>query len=242
MRVLDFTKKNKDHRLFHKFSTSIASHPTPRASQTGHGGGYNNSFLATRYTSFRSNRLVTLALTLAIFPLSLLTTVFISHRLTPVVDTDATISPTDYTVSLSTTGNITMSVTTTPDGAYASNYHTVTTSTNSPSGYKLYLSTTNPNYNGLYLSGNTANSTDQTKTIAATTGTFNTPSPLGSNTWGFAMTGGAFDSTYSTPIPGTTSKWAAVPKKGSEQLIKSTTTANSSTTSTSPCPTNSSSD
>ena len=128
------------------------------------------------------------------------------------------------------------------DGAYKSAKDTVTVSTNSPSGYMLFLSTNDAtaNSNRLYLDGDNT-STSYVGPINSTSGA----TTLGDNTWGYALPQDAnnalsnvFDaeSAYNaTPdtttghnneyTPAATAKYKAVPVKGNEEKIRDTATA-----------------
>ena len=100
-------------------------------------------------------------------------------------------------------------------GTYKVQTETITTKTNSPSGYSLYLSMEGSD-NKLY------HSTDNTKFISSTTGTVSTPAALTTNTWGYA--------TDSSVTSSNAAKFAAVPAKNSEVLLQKTTSANTTGT------------
>ena len=136
----------------------------------------------------------------------------------------ATVNASGYQLQVTSSGFTNINLTATPEGAYASALDTINVKTNAP-GYYLYLSTNDntADSNKLYLDGNTAS----TSFFAATAGTHAAPATLSSNSWGYAVAGeDNFDSTYATPTPLITSKWAAVPVKGQEQLIHTATAAN----------------
>lgn len=140
-----------------------------------------------------------------------------------------TINPVNYYVNVSNT--MTNGVINFGGSGIRKVSDTVTTTTNSPSGYRLYISmnTTETNGNRLNLNGNSG----ATSYFAPTTGTVMSPVALGDNTWGFSVANGAtgvptngFDTAYDGDTPSETSKWAAVPVRGSEQLIQSRTSEN----------------
>ena len=99
--------------------------------------------------------------------------------------TPAAINPTGYNVDLTFSDRINLTLNTTPDGVMAVAKDTISASTNAPSGYQLYLSTTGNN-NALHLDGDTANNTS-TNSIPASTGTFAAPAVLTNNSWGYAL-------------------------------------------------------
>lgn len=150
----------------------------------------------------------------------------------------STIDPSAYSVSISSDpGIVNLQLETVPYvNTIRSGKDTVKTNITAPdntqSKFQLYLST-NGNSNSLQ----NANTSD---TIPATTGTLESPAPLTSNSWGFALanttpglpTPNGFDETYTVGDPGKNSKWAAVPAKGHEQLIQKDLSMNQSSTST----------
>ena len=140
--------------------------------------------------------------------------------------TPAAINPTGYTVDLTFSDRINLTLNTTPDGVMAVAKDTISASTNAPSGYQLYLSTAGST-NALHLDGDTANNTS-TNSIPASTGTFATPAALTNNSWGYALAKDStgtptsnFSDNYNPQDPDHNSLWAAVPTKGNEQLIQS---------------------
>lgn len=64
-------------------------------------------------------------------------------------------------------------------------------------------------------------------TIAAHAGTHAVPTALAVNTWGYAIAGGAFDSSYAAQLNtvSSTTKWAGVPAAGSGVTLKTTASA-----------------
>ena len=121
---------------------------------------------------------------------------------------------------LTSAGTVTMSITPTAGGASASGLDTLNVKTNAD-GYQLYLSMNNDAEHGNRLYKDGDNTT--TDYLSPVSGTFSTPDILQNNTWGFAIASdsGVFDSSYQTPTPASTSKWAAVPLRSNAQLIKS---------------------
>ena len=116
----------------------------------------------------------------------------------------------------STSSAVNLSVTPSPSGTFASSSHGLTASTNAPTGYSLSL-------------GSTA-STSGSSTLTPSSGTFATPATLADNTWGYAIAGaGGFDSSYATPTPSSSSKWAN-PTTTATIKTTSATATNDSTT------------
>lgn len=128
------------------------------------------------------------------------------------------------TLSLnSSSSSVNMEITPASSGMLTSGSHTLIASTNVPTGYSLSLNTTTAVNN-----------------LTASTGTIAAPVALSNNTWGFALnkvssstaantiTNG-FDTSYATPTPSVTSKWA---NPRTSTTIKNTTlsAANDATT------------
>lgn len=91
---------------------------------------------------------------------------------------------------------------------------TVTVSTNNSTGYVLTLA--NADTNRSLVSG--------TNTIAAHTGTPTVPSALANNTWGYAIAGAPFNTTYAAESSNSasTSLWAGVPASTAPVILKTT--------------------
>ena len=127
-------------------------------------------------------------------------------------------------ISISSNGTVSISVTPTAGGVVSSASDTVTVSTNNTSGYALSLADADAVTN-LVSGGNN---------IAAHSGTHASPTALTGNSWGYAVAGGTFDSSYSPAESNngsSTSKWAGMPASGSGDTIKTTgTTASGDTT------------
>ena len=124
-------------------------------------------------------------------------------------DTSAAIDPETYDLYLSASP---VEITAGNKGDIALGKSTITSTTLSPAGYELYLSMT---------SDSNAVRMDSVNSIAATTGTFNTPTALTTDTsasWGYAIAGlNNFDSSYNNISQ--SSKFAAVPTVANPQLI-----------------------
>lgn len=130
-----------------------------------------------------------------------------------------------------------------PTGAMTVANSTIKTTTNAPTGYKLYLGMSEMNSagqeksaadklkNGLYLDEDLSSGS----VIPAAPGTATTPVALDENTWGYAVdkdsTGApdvwkSLNHTAMTSATPTSDAFAAVPAVGSEELIQETTTRN----------------
>ncbi len=130
-----------------------------------------------------------------------------------------------------------------PTGAMTVANSTIKTTTNAPTGYKLYLGMSEMNSagqeksaadklkNGLYLDEDLSSGS----VIPAAPGTATTPVALDQNTWGYAVdkdsTGApdvwkSLNHTAMTSATPTSDAFAAVPGVGSEELIQETTTRN----------------
>lgn len=100
---------------------------------------------------------------------------------------------------------------------------TVTVSTGSESGYKLFLSTKSSTTNTI------SNGANQNSNIFATSGTFGEPAVIKNeegSVWGCALAGFEnFDDSYDINNPSETAKFAAVPTSGNDQLIKDQTSS-----------------
>ncbi|MBR3323362.1 hypothetical protein IKG16_00560 [Candidatus Saccharibacteria bacterium] len=107
----------------------------------------------------------------------------------PVQSSDAstvtiTNNTTDYYITITSADNLPMSVEASPTGQLAYAADTLNIITNSPSGYKLYVSTSG-NDNNIYQNG--SSSTFSSGYFQPTTGTITNPVALTQNTWGFAL-------------------------------------------------------
>ena len=128
------------------------------------------------------------------------------------------------TISISTSGSVTLNVTPVSGGSQTSASDTVSVSTNNSSGYYLTLSDSDANTN-LVNGGNN---------IAAHAGTQASPSALANNRWGYRVdsiggfsTGGAVENNVTT----SSITYAGIPASGSPNTIKTTgATASGDTT------------
>ncbi len=143
--------------------------------------------------------------------LTLLPPVFVQE------ETYAEIDPSEYSLNIQTKSDLAATIEPTREGQIAVVKDTVTTTTTTPSGYKLYVSTTSKDTNSILLAGQKYNDEDG-KRIVATSGTYENPSTLSGSSWGFAVAGlNNFDSNYESA--NSSSKFAAIPTMGKEQLI-----------------------
>ena len=135
----------------------------------------------------------------------------------------ATIDETEYGLTLSANSAVNLDFSPTTAGTLIITKDTVSASTNSPSGYKLYLSTVDIDSN-IYLDGDNANNTNNKK-ITKTVGTYDSPIALATSSttpavWGYAIAGlNNFDPAYNETAPNDTSKFASLPHLASAQLI-----------------------
>ena len=125
--------------------------------------------------------------TLGLF--SFLCAYVVAGTFTPVQFSDAstveiTNNTTDYYIRLTSADSLPMSVEASPTGQLAYAADTLNIITNSPSGYKLYVSTSG-NDNNIYQNG--SSSTSSSGYFQPTTGTITSPTALTQNTWGFAL-------------------------------------------------------
>lgn len=145
----------------------------------------------------------------------------ISSAVSAVVASDSTDINTvvSTTISVSSLGTVSLTVTPAAGGAQTSASDTVTVSTNNANGYKLTLKDADA----------TLTLTNGGNTIAASSNTMAAAAALANNTWGFAVASttpgvaaNAFDSSYATFSNQTShaSKWAGI--TAADQQIKST--------------------
>lgn len=127
-------------------------------------------------------------------------------------------------ISMTTSGTVALSLTPTVGGVVSSASDTVTVSTNRTTGYTLTLKNADTS-TSLVSGGNN---------ITAHTGTPAAPTALTNGTWGFAIAGAPFDTSYSaeTDNGSSTTKWAGVPSSsGTAATLKTTSsTATNDTT------------
>ena len=163
-----------------------------------------------------------------VFLVAFLTTLIASSILAPIDSSNATgttvtanINASDYYLNI-TSHDVEMNLSSSITGSYAAAYDTITTKTNSPSGYKLYVSmerdsdydASHPG-NALYKNGDSTVS----PFISPTNGTFSSPAALDMNTWGISV---------SNTSTGKESTFFAVPLLNSPQLLQTTSSANES--------------
>jgi hypothetical protein len=161
-----------------------------------------------------------------LYPAVTLLSVFVALTLFPPVlsknEAEAVISPDLYGLSIASTGNVAVNLDPTVGRVFAISGDSVTVSTNSPSGYNLYISS-NTSDNKMTLRGDELSD----DAIVAASGTSGEPAALVTTdsfpgVWGYAVAGlGNFDAAYSVTNPSTSSKFAATPTKDSEALIHS---------------------
>ena len=138
---------------------------------------------------------------------------------TPVQNTDAYSAkdievyndPTGYYVDVSSSGDLSMSVESTYLGATDSATDTVTVKTNSPLGYKLYISSSNTT-TGLYYDKDATTATT-VGYISAIGGTLASPTQLTENTWGWSLDSDAIENVSSAAL------WVGMPDKDNAQVI-----------------------
>ncbi len=146
---------------------------------------------------------------------AILGSVFLNEKANAVIDEEL------YHLDMSTAQYVNINITPSPSGSIAIGASDVTVTSTTPGGYGLYLS----GGNTLYRNGDTT-ITDADKKIISTTGTYNLPISLISNsttpaTWGYAIAGvGNFDESYDVANPSASAKFAAVPATNSEQVIQ----------------------
>ncbi|MBR2989360.1 hypothetical protein IKF40_00275 [Candidatus Saccharibacteria bacterium] len=123
-------------------------------------------------------------------------------------------SASGYTTSVQSASTVSIDLETFPTATTATASDTVTTITNNPDGYKLYVfmdrstdySEDNPG-NALYKDGDTTSSTF----IPATAGTLDNPTALSMNTWGLSLDNGT--------------SYGAVPLKSDPYMVASSSSA-----------------
>ena len=152
-----------------------------------------------------------------IFSVAFLATFVASSMFAPTGISDATtvtaaVHAGEYSIDI-TSHDVTIDAVTTATGAASFRKDTVTTQTNAPTGYKLYVSMAGNESNNLYQDGNSASS----NFISPTTGTFSVPDTLSMNSWGV--------STAAITTGGENTFWS-MPLLASPQLIQTTSTAN----------------
>ena len=114
---------------------------------------------------------------------------------------------------------VNLNVDSTPGGQLASAATSVNVKTNSPNGYKLYLSTASSTDNNMYKDGDASN-VDTGYYFSPAPGTPETPAKLGQNNWGFTLTA------QDTPVPADNPVWSAVPLLNNQTQLAETSSAN----------------
>ena len=203
----------------------------------------------SRITSTRSFALVSrIASGLATFAFAFFVAYSASSNFTPVHDSSAEgisiISGGAYYANITSSGTIDLNVNSTPDGAYNLGKDSLSISTNSTLGYKLYISTIDRSSDSPALPSTTPsnsliNTTDNTKYISPSTGTVTTPVLLETNTWGYTTsrstssdTSVSYDKSNAAPTTteGGSAIWKAIPVYGSEDLFYNNTTPSTAST------------
>lgn len=153
-----------------------------------------------------------------IFVVAFLAAFVSSFMGSPITDSNArtvatVVDNSGYYVSIES-DDVSMSLISTPTGGTAIASDTILTKTNSPTGYKLYLSMANSETNGnrLYKDGDRASG----MYISPSAGTLSTPVPLAVNTWGYTTAANADEN----------SNFIGVPLQGNENLLQSTSAPN----------------
>ena len=186
-----------------------------------------------------ANRAQTVGAYSAAFLAAFLVALVSASTFTPVDNSEASENisviqnTTGYYLNMTTSGNVSMEIDATPDGAVAVTKDTVNVKTNSPA-YKIYVSmnSSTANSNKLYLNG----STSATSYFAPVNGSTESPVALTNNSWGWALanssiSGYAFDNSYTVGSNvSSAQKFAAMPLSGDEALIASGTAATTSGT------------
>lgn len=121
------------------------------------------------------------------------------------------------TISITTSGTVTLNVVPTGAGALSSDSDTVTVATNNASGYALTLANTDAD----------TDLEDGSNEIQADSGTQASPSSgMTNNRWGYRVDGvggfGAGPTSAETNVASSTYSWAGVPASGSANTLKTT--------------------
>ena len=197
----------------------------------------------------KSNLIVRVFSSFAVFSFAFLVSYLASSNFAPISNSDATgginiVTNGLYYANITSSGSIDLSINSTPDGAYNLGKDSLSISTNSTLGYKLYISTSDhssdsPALSSTTLANSLINTTDSTKYVSPSTGTISTPTLLETNTWGYTTsrsTSSDASTTYTktdaapTQAEGGQLIWRAVPIYGSEDLFYSNTSPSTSST------------
>lgn len=121
----------------------------------------------------------------------------------------------DSTITITTSGSVNIALMPGSSPVVSSASDTVTVNTNATTGYQLTLANVDASTN--LVSGGS-------DIIVAHSGTPGAPTALADNTWGFAIAGSPFDTSYSaeTNNDSSTSLWAGVPASGTPATLKTT--------------------
>ncbi|MBR3135139.1 hypothetical protein IKG54_01045 [Candidatus Saccharibacteria bacterium] len=155
----------------------------------------------------------------------------VASTLTPVKSSDASTvvinnNTSDFFIQITSADSLGLDVTASPTGQMAIAKDTINVVTNSPNGYKLYVSTS-VNDNNIYQGGSSSSASEGY--FQPGSGTISSPAKLTQNTWGFALdssTGDPFSANfanidyYSTGNPSADSTWAEVPKYANSSNAK----------------------
>ena len=155
----------------------------------------------------------------------------VASTLTPVKSSDASTvvinnNTSDFFIQITSADSLGLDVTASPTGQMAIAKDTINVVTNSPNGYKLYVSTSG-NDNNIYQGGSSSSASEGY--FQPGSGTISSPAKLTQNTWGFALdssTGDPFSANfanidyYSTGNPSADSTWAEVPKYANSSNAK----------------------
>ena len=155
----------------------------------------------------------------AIFGVAFIASCITASIMTPVQNSDAlqqvalTFDDSGYYANVSSSGIVNLDLIGTIDGATAIAHDTVTTTTNSVTGYKLYISSASSTTGANSLNGS---GTAAGYSLSAATGTLETPATLSTNTWGYTTTSVTGNSTTITE----TSNFIGMPLMHSENLLQ----------------------
>ena len=178
---------------------------------------------------------------LAVFLIALISaSTFMPADQTNAEDVNVAVDNTGYYVDIASNSSVDLNVAAVVSGQVVVGADQITTRSNCTSGFRVYMSVDSDTYDGLYLNGNTAETTNK---FNASSGTPTQPIKLATNTWGFAIpkTDGSsygFNTEYvdsngvsSTGATGQSimnideQLFAGVPKIGNEVLVQSYDTA-----------------
>lgn len=130
------------------------------------------------------------------------------------------------TISMTTSGTVTLNITPDANGQSSSASDTVSVSTNNSGGYTLTLADSDA----------TTTLANGANTLAAHAGTQDTPTTLANNTWGYRSDSvggfGAGPTSTQTNVDTLSLTWAGVPATGSPNTLKTTATTASNDTTT----------